>query len=307
MATSFADFIKARKSPQHANHPTTASLYALPTDSTAQRLLARIGLVGSVEAVINAYLQVAYGTFLHDSVQVSPRQFPEMYGLLAECAERLSIPVPRMLIGPGSGDMALNAFTFGTEERCFIFVSSLLALQMAPEELKFVIGHECGHIQNQHVTYLTLAYLLHYQIFSKFWRDQEAYKFPMLATRLPLNAWQRRAEVTCDRAGAICVEDTEVGARSLIKLRLGFASLAKDVDVDAYLAQGDALQRQGLPVRGAELTYSHPLVVKRIKLLRLFGQSELFYACTGLPRPDGVDLIQRTDLEKATEALVRVV
>jgi Zn-dependent protease with chaperone function len=282
-------------------------LYALPTDSTAQRLLARIGLIGSVEAVINAYLQVAYGTFLHDSVQVSPRQFPEVYSLLSDCAERLSIPVPRLLIGPGSGDMAMNAFTFGTEERCFIFVSSLLALQMAPEELKFVIGHECGHIQNQHVTYLTLAYLLHYQIFSKFWRDQEKYKFPMLATRLPLNAWQRRAEVTCDRAGAICVQDTEVGARALIKLRLGFASLAGEVDVNAYLAQGDDLQRQGLSVRGTELTYSHPLVVKRIKMLRLFGRSELFHACTGLPRPEGVDLMQRTDLEKATEALVRVV
>src|SRR5271165_698682 len=151
MATSFTDFVKARKSPEHANHPTTSTLYAHPTDSVAQRLLSRLGLHGSVEAVINAYLQVAYGTLLHDSVQVTPRQFPDMYRLLAECAERLSIPVPRMLIGPGAGDMGMNAFTFGTEERCFIFVTSILALQMAPDELKFVIGHECGHIQNQHV------------------------------------------------------------------------------------------------------------------------------------------------------------
>jgi Zn-dependent protease with chaperone function len=306
MATSFADFVKSRKEQQSEKDPAGTVLYAHPADSTVQRLLRRAGLQGSVEAVINAYLQVAFGTFLHDSVQVSPRQFPEVYSLLTQCADRLSIPVPRLLIGPGTGGMEMNAFTFGTDEHCFIHVTSFLALQLSPEELRFVLGHECGHIQNQHVTYLTLAYLLHYQLFTKFWKDPDVYKFPMLATKVPLATWQRRAEVTADRAGSICAGDTEVGCRALIKLRLGFASLAQNVDVDAYLAQGDELKKTGFAVRGPELTYTHPLVVKRIKMLRLFAQSELFYACSGVPRPDGADLLQRSDLERETEQLVKV-
>jgi Zn-dependent protease with chaperone function len=306
MATSFADFVKSRKEAENGKDPSAPILYAHPTDSTVQRLLSRAGLQGSVEAVINAYLRVAFGTFLHDSVQVSPRQFPEIYTILTECADTLSIPVPRLLIGPGEGGMAMNAFTFGTDEHSFIHVSSFLALQMAPEELRYVIGHECGHIHNQHVTYLTLAYLLHYQLFTKFWNKPDEYRFPMLATKVPLASWQRRAEITADRAGAICARDTDAGARALIKLRLGFASLAQDVDVDAYLAQGAELRKQGLVVRGQELTYSHPLVVKRIEMLRLFARSDLFYACTGLPRPEGVDLLQRTDLERETERMVKV-
>lgn len=306
MATSFADFVKSRKEPERGREADSSVLYAYPTDSAVQRLLGRVGLQGSVEAVINAYLRVAYGTFLHDSVQVSPRQFPDIYAMLTECSERLGIPVPRLLIGPGTGGMTMNAFTFGTNEHCFVHVSSFLAMEMSPEELRFVIGHECGHIHNQHVTYLTLAYLLHYQLFTKFWNKPDQYQFPMLATKVPLASWQRRAEITADRAGAICARDTEAGARALIKLRIGFASLAREVDVDAYLEQGDALRKQGLVVRGQELTYSHPLVVKRIKMLRLFGQSDLFYACTGLPRPDGLDLLQRTDLERETEQLVKV-
>jgi Zn-dependent protease with chaperone function len=306
MATSFADFVKSRKELEKGQDPSAPVLYAHPTDSTVQRLLSRVGLHGSVEAIINAYLRVAFGTFLHDSVQVTPRQFPEIYALLTECADRLSIPVPRLLIGPGPGGMELNAFTFGTEEHSFIHITSFLALQMSPDELRFVLGHECGHIQNQHVTYLTLAYLLHYQLFSKFWHKPDDYKFPLLATKVPLATWQRRAEVTADRAGAICVGGTDTGCRALIKLRLGFASLAQDIDVDAYLAQGDELRRSGFAVRGQELTYTHPLVVKRIKMLRLFSQSDLFYACTGLPRPAGVDLLQRTDLERETEQLVKV-
>jgi Zn-dependent protease with chaperone function len=306
MATSFADFVKARKEQDNRQDPAAPVLYAHPADSTVQRLLRRVGLEGSVEAIINAYLRVAFGTFLHDSVQVSPRQFPEIYDLLTECADRLSIPVPRLLIGPGQSGMEMNAYTFGTDEHCFIHVSSFLALQLAPEELRFVLGHECGHIQNQHVTYLTLAYLLHYQLFTKFWKEPDLYKFPMLATKVPLATWQRRAEVTADRAGAICAQDTEVGCRALIKLRLGFASLAKDIDVDAYLAQGDDLRKSGFVVRGQELTYSHPLVIKRIKMLRLFSQSDLFYACSGMDRPEGLDLLQRTDLERETEQLVKV-
>jgi len=306
MAISFNDFVKARKEQEAARTPGEPTVYAHPTDSVVQRLLARGGLQGSVDAVINAYLRVAMGTFLHDAVQVSPRQFPEIYTLLTECAERLSIPVPRLLIGPDQGGMGMNAFTFGADDNCFIFITSFLALQLTPEELRFVIGHECGHIHNRHVTFLTLGYLLHYKLFSKFWHDQEKYKFPMLATRVPLATWQRRAEVTADRAGAICAQDTEAGARAMIKLRLGFSSLAATVDVDEYVAQGEGLSREGFAVRGQELIYSHPLVVKRIKMLRLFGHSDLFYACSGLPRPDDIDLLPRTDLERETEQIVRV-
>ncbi len=306
MATSFTDFVALRKSNEQLSTPGGPTLYAHPTDSMVQRALSRVGLMGSVESVLESYLKVFYGTMIHDSVQASPRQFPQLYALLTDCAERLGIAVPRLLVGPGPGGMGMNAFTFGTNQDCFVYVTSLLALQMSEEELRFVIGHECGHIHNQHVTYLTMGYLLHYQLFSKFWKDPDLYKFPMFATRVPLNAWQRRAEVTADRAGALCARDTKAGERSLIKLRLGFAALAENIDVEAYIAQGEGLSQESLAVRGAELGLSHPLVVKRIKMLRLFERSELFYSCAGLPRPANLDLLQRNDLEHETEAIVKV-
>lgn len=306
MAQSFADFVKARKQPGEETRLDTTTPYAHPTDTAVQRFLSRGGLQSTVEAVVNAYLRVAFGTLLNDSVQVSPRQFPELYSLLTDCAERLSIPVPRLLIGPDRGGMGMNAFTFGTNEHCFVFVTSFLALQLAPEELRFVLGHECGHIHNRHVTFLTLAYMTHYRLFSKFWLDQVKYKFPLLATKIPLDTWQRRAEVTADRAGALCTRDVEAGARALIKLRLGFSALAQQVDVDAYLAQDDEARRHPFVERGQELTYSHPLVAKRIKMLRLFGRSELFYRLADVPRPEGIDLLQRVELERETEEIVKV-
>jgi Zn-dependent protease with chaperone function len=306
MAQSFADFVKARKDSREESRSDLTTLYAHPTDSTVQRFLSRGGLQSTVEMIVNAYLRVAFGTVLTDSVQVSPHQFPELYAVLAECAERLSIPIPRLLIGPDPGGMGMNAFTFGTNEQCFIFITSFLALQLSPEELRFVLGHECGHIHNRHVTFLTLAYMTHYRLFGKCWLDPVKYRFPLLATKIPLDTWQRRAEVTADRAGAICARDVEAGARALVKLRLGFASLAQQVDVETYLAQDDEARTHLFVERGQELTYAHPLVVKRIKLLRLFGRSELFYTCAGLPRPDGLDALQRVELERRTQEIVKV-
>ena len=306
MAQSFADFVNTRKDQADGRDPAAPSLYAHPTDSTVQRLLSRAPLRGSIEEAINAAVRVVYGTMVHDTVQVTPRQFPEIYALLADCANRLSIPVPRLLLGATINNTWMNAFTIGNDEHCFIFMTSMLAQQLTPEELRFVIGHECGHIHNHHVSFLTLAYLTHYRVFGRFWQAPAAYKFPLLATKLPLDAWQRRAEVTADRAGAICAGDADAGARALIKLRLGYATLAKELDVEAYLDQGDLLRQETLAVRGAELTHAHPLIVKRIKMLRLFARSELFYSCAGLPRPEGADLLQRNELERQTEAIVKV-
>src|SRR5207248_2652197 len=51
-------------------------------------------------------------------------------------------------------------FTVGTDEQSFIFVETTYEHLAKREEMLFVIGHECGHIHNHHVTYRTLAYIL---------------------------------------------------------------------------------------------------------------------------------------------------
>ena len=62
-----------------------------------------------------------------------------------------------------------------------------------------MIGHECGHVHNQHVVYLTaLYYLTHFVGAFIQWAVQPAI--------IALRAWQRRAEITCDRAGMLCAK-----------------------------------------------------------------------------------------------------
>ena len=48
------------------------------------------------------------------------------------------------------------AYTFGTDDQSFIVLHSALVDSLSENELRFVIGHETGHIQNKHVVYGTV-------------------------------------------------------------------------------------------------------------------------------------------------------
>ena len=297
---SFRAYVRARREGalSTGDGPT---LYAHPVDARLLNVLSATGWRFYVDDLINAFIKVFLGTALRDSVWVSPRQFPDVHRLLARCAERLGIPIPRLLLGGDAAD--LMAFTTGTDQDCFIYASALMVREYAPEELLFVLGHECGHIHNHHVTYGTLAQVLYRNLLGKVIRVSTWPVF--LATLVPLRTWSRRAEITADRAGLLCCRDIDVARKALIKLRLGFDALLRDVDVEEFLQQEKELRRESFAVRARELFYTHPLIVKRIKALELFARSELYYDLAGLPRPAG-PLLDRAALERETAAIVKV-
>ena len=278
--------------------------YAHPTDSAILRTLSATGWRFYLDDLINAYQRVFQGIFLRDSVWASPTQFPDAHRLLALAAERLTIPIPRLLLGSYAGD--LIAFTTGADRDCYIYASALMLREYSPDEMLFVLGHECGHIHNHHVTYDTLAFMLYYNtIFKVLWRIPSYTLF--LAARIPLQTWSRRAEVTADRAGLLCCRDIEVARRALIKLRLGFDSFAKQVNVEEYLKQERELRRESFAVRWQEMFYTHPVITKRVRALELFARSELYYDLSGLPRPRDTPLLDRETLERETREIVKVI
>jgi Zn-dependent protease with chaperone function len=103
---------------------------------------------------------------------------------------------------------------------------------------------------------------------------------------LALRAWSRRAEVTCDRAGLLCVRDEAAATSALVKLALGSQKLYQDLDLEQYLKQATEARR-GVG-RVTELFRSHPHVPKRIEALRRFAASSLYRRAAGLGT-DGTD------------------
>jgi Zn-dependent protease with chaperone function len=225
----------------------------------------------AIEATVRMWQTVKRSELLGSAVKVTENQFPRLHAVAARCARTLNIPTPALYVSPSIG--SLNAHTLGTEDDSYIVVNGALVDHLSEDELAFVIGHECGHIHNNHVVFSTaLHYLTSAAAFYVRWIVQPAI--------LALRAWSRRAEVTCDRAGLLCVKDFEIATGAMVKLALGSQKLYKDLKIDEYVKQLEE-GRRGIG-RLSELLDSHPYVPKRLEALRLFAETEYYRRHAGL-------------------------
>ena len=99
------------------------------------------------------------------------------------------------------------------------------------------------HVQNGHILYATaLHYLTHSAAFFVRWVVQPAI--------MTLQAWSRRAEVTCDRAALLAVRDLDKTLQALVKLELGVDKGAA-FNADEYLRAVPDAEEGHRPLRRA--------------------------------------------------------
>jgi Zn-dependent protease with chaperone function len=105
-------------------------------------------VVLAVTAAVRLFKAVGKNQFLGNAVRVGPNQFPRIHKLVVRCAETLGIAPPTLYI---TNNPQMNAMAFGTNDDAFIVVHSGLVDYFTDDELLSVIGHEAGHIHNNHV------------------------------------------------------------------------------------------------------------------------------------------------------------
>jgi Zn-dependent protease with chaperone function len=241
----------------------------------------------AVSSAVRVFKERERGRLLGNAVRVSERQFARVHGISRECSETLGIVPPQVYI---VSSPVMNAGTFGTDEESFIVIHSALVDGYTDEELRFVIGHECGHIHNSHVVYLTTLHFLRLVA--------EAYLGVLvMPAMLPLMAWSRRAEITSDRAGMLCAKDPLVAARALTKLVVGSKKLYEEFNLDAFLEQYE--EGKESIGRYMEALASHPFLPKRVLAMRVFAEAALYKkhaarsdAQTGLEMPEVDDRVK---------------
>lgn len=218
----------------------------------------------AVSAAVRLYKSAWKAELLGHGVKVGPRQFARVHGITSECAQTLGIATPTVYI---MNRYDVNAFTYGTNDDAFITIHSALIDRFTDEELRTVIGHECGHIHNNHVVYLTtMVYLSTMATLFVKWFFEPA--------RIALNSWSRRAEITCDRAGMLCSKSLDVSSAVFAKLALGSNKLFPEMNMEEFLAQHEE-SRESVG-RYRELFATHPWIPKRVLALREFAESELY-------------------------------
>ena len=217
-----------------------------------------------IQAGVRYFRASLKGKLLGSAIRVGPKQFPRVHYIAQRCAESLGIAVPTVYI---VSSPVMNAGTYGTPDESFILVHSALLEQFNDEELLFVLGHECGHMHNNHVVYLTAMHMLAQLAGLLVPRGADVAK-------LPLSGWMRRAEITCDRAGLLCGRDLKAATTALTKLAIGSAKLHAELNVEEFLSQHKESQES--IGRYAELSASHPWLPKRVLALRVFAESEMY-------------------------------
>lgn len=184
------------------------------------------------------------------AVELSPSQFPDIYRTAEDFAHQLGLR-RRPVIYLANGNGTLNAFAAQATGHDYVVLANELFANLYNnnrEGLRFILGHELGHIRLHHVS-------LWYQLAVAY-----SQRIPLLGPAL-----SRLREYSCDRHGAyLC----PTGVNGLVVLTAG-RYVENDVNVEELLEQGRKLH--GFWTGLAQLPMSHPFTVRRLEHLFRLG------------------------------------
>jgi hypothetical protein len=145
---------------------------------------------------------------------------------------------------------------------------------MDTDELRFVLGHELGHVMSGHALYRSLlAHLLNLAALVG-WIPIGGIGLRVVIAAL--REWERKSELSADRAGLLACQDVEATRRSHMKLA-GGAHLT-EMDTEAFLAQAEEYENAGtlrdgiLKLLNTERS-THPFSVVRAAEIRRWVES----------------------------------
>ncbi|TNY34685.1 M48 family metallopeptidase [Thermomonospora catenispora] len=199
--------------------------------------------------------------FLGGSVRVGDDQFRSIHDMVRDAAYILDFEeIPELYVVQ---DPTPNAMAIGTDKPFIVLNTGLIDL-LDDEELRFVVGHEVGHILSGHAVYRTMLLILTSLGARLAWVPLG--NLAIGAIVIGLQEWQRKSELSADRAGLLTGQDVDAAKRALMKLAGG--SRLAEMNVEAfhrqareYDAAGDV--RDGLLKFLNLLQRSHPYAVVR--------------------------------------------
>jgi len=219
-------------------------------------LAAKAGQAGAMMAIFAVYAVFIWLFFFFqkvflvaymkgNGVCVSARQFPEIYAAYQEMAAKLNLKkVPKLFILQQGGMLNAFAIRFSCRNYIAIYSDIFSVYESDLNAVKFVLGHELGHVQRKHLS-------------KNFWT------FPSAIIPFVSKAYSRACEFTCDNIGGGLIDSDRQNG---IVLLAGGKDLYKKIDIDNYLEEAE--QNRSFAVKFVGLTMTHPYLPKRIVNLR---------------------------------------
>lgn len=188
------------------------------------------------QGLLTAYLRA-------EAVRVGPEQLPQLDATFRDVCAKLGLTTPPALYVLQSGGL-LNAFATRFSGRNFVVVYSDMLEALGPDsnEMRFILGHEIGHIKSRHI--LKQVFLA------------PGLFFPLLGP-----AYRRAWETSCDRFGAFATQDVRASVSAMLVLS-GGREYGRLLNPAAFA--GQHADERGFFVSLHELTSTYPTLSRRV-------------------------------------------
>lgn len=247
-----------------------------PADRAALGVLRRTpGLDEVVKMLVGGTTERAI-RLLHvsSSVKVTDSQFPRVKHILDRVLDVLDWPsAPSAFV---TNNPFFNAGVYGVKEP-FIVLNSAILRSLDDDELYCAVAHEVGHIMSGHVLYKTALWML-----LKFSLGAlpiaGVLAKPLL---LALSEWDRKSELTADRAALLALQSERENYALLMKMAGG--DDLSQMDINEFFRQAWEYENQKTLLDGVmkllnTIGDSHPFPVIRLQELSSWAASGQYKA-----------------------------
>ncbi len=199
------------------------------------------------------------------SFKVNKSLAPRLASLFEEVQKTLEFEEPIDFYVTNSSQV--NAFSISRLEDDDVHIinfNSGLVERLDDEELRFVIGHEIGHLISRNANITKLIQFIF----------PDPQRMPLILTH-KITLWRKLSELTADRYGFIASPSLEKSASGFFKLSSGLDSKRINFDFKAYLEENDKILDFFKKESSTNLL-SHPINPIRIKAVQLFSDSATY-------------------------------
>ncbi|MCX5814167.1 MAG: M48 family metallopeptidase [Proteobacteria bacterium] len=195
-------------------------------------------------------------------IQLTDKMGGDIYSICREVSEILGLtdfPVEFYV----ENKPQVNAFSYhsyNTKQPHFITLNSGLLNVFSGEELKFVIGHEFGHLIYEHLPFKRIVDFIY--------PDQLP---PSLLNVFDL--WQKLSEMSCDRIGLLAINDLDAAVTANFKLSSGLHT--NQFNLSAHILASAAEQTVNEVAKKPYYVFdTHPAFPIRTRAIELFYHSQ---------------------------------
>lgn len=221
--------------------------YAYPCDNYMDSILSNTIVRKTLQLFVDKYCKEQIHIIKSSGLLVTQNNFPRFNAIIQSCYKSLNVKeFPEVYITNQLN--GINALSVGTDKAPILLISQKSVVSLTDGELKFMIGHELGHILQKNLMCHTVKGILDTL------NNKSEILGPVVSDviEMPLNQWYRCTEYTADRAGYLCCKSM------------------KDVQKLFTRLCGNETISTNQIMKYFELSNVHPIYYNRIVELELF-------------------------------------